>query len=340
VQVQEIQQFKTPVFIFFFGVLLLCCSFSVRAASDPIRIVVLPFYNESGLDTNDDGETSIHYRRIIRFINNQLVRHDFEVINPFASDASAKEYDRIQERARVDSSLASLEMCKKYQTDAVYMIWLKVKPWKMANGYCKAKARLEGEGYDSAGHDLGVGLSKTFTKSRRTCDDAIIEAEKEVGDHVGRILTAYGDRNQKNSNGGALARNIKKNAPFITVRLGGSTDFQVTEVFGKVVNSATGVIGAKRYASQMIPDNPQASYVTWRATIEGTDPFKLQTNILKMIQDISDAGGTIQIKGIPYRYSAFEIEMLKGIRPADATSREIQFVIDRDLARKKEFTEK
>lgn len=334
------------------------------ATSGPTRIVVLPFYNEEGLDTKDGGEITNHYRRMMRFINNQLVRHDFEVINPFASDSSAREYNRVQDKAREDSSLASLEMCKKYGTDAAYIVWLKVKPSKTADGYCKASARLDGEGYDSAGHDLGVGVSKTFKVTRRDCDDAIAEVEKEVGDLVGRKLTAWSGGGQTSlpsdsapvtaapalaqasavavtqhpeTSGGALARNIKKHESLITVRLDRATDYEVVEAFGKVVNTVSGVIAAKRYNSRIVPDNPQASYVNWRVTIDGTDPFRLQSNIQKMLHDISDSGGTIQIKGVPYRYTAAEIDLLKGIRPGDATSREIQFVMDRELVRDSEM---
>jgi len=361
------QNTKTCTLLLFsvFTLALLLGSVSTSlAASGPTRIVVLPFYNEDGVDTRDGGQATIHYRRMMGFINNQLVRHDFEVINPFASDASAREYNRVQERAREDSSLAGLEMCKKYGTDAAYIVWLKVKPKKTADGYCKASARLDGVGYDSAGHDLGVTVSKTFKVTRRDCDDAIAEVEKEVGDLVGRKLTAWsgGGRTSLPSDsapvatvpamaqasavtvtqhpettGGALARNIKKHESLITVRLDGATDYEVVEAFGKVVNTVTGVIAAKRYSSRIVPDNPQASYVNWRLTIDGTDPFRLQTNIQKMLLDISDSGGTVQIKGVPYRYTAAEIDLLKGIRPGDATSREIQFVLDSELVRDSEM---
>jgi len=365
-QVKRTKMLNVCMFAALTMTLLLGTISASLAASDPIRIVVLPFYNEEGLDTKDGGEITNHYRRMMRFINNQLVRHDFEVINPFASDASVREYNRVQEKAREDSSLASLEMCKKYGTDASYIVWLKVKPHKTADGYCKASARLDGEGYDSAGHDLGVGVSKTFNVTRRECDDAIAEVEKEVGDLVGRKLTAWSGGGRTSlpadsapvvpasamtqapvvtvtphpttSGGGALARNIRKNESLITVRLDRATDYEVVEAFGKVVNTVTGVIAAKRYNSRIVPDNPQACYVNWRLTIQGTDPFRLQANIQKMLHDISDSGGTVQVKGVPYRYTAAEIDLLKGIRPGDATSREIQFVMDRELVRDSEMS--
>ncbi len=349
---------------------MLLSTISVASATtDPIRIVVLPFYVEEGADSKDGGGATPHYRRMMRFINNQLVRHNFEVINPFAHDSSEREYNRLMERSREDSSLASLEMCKKYGTDAAYISWLKVKIKKTDDGYCKASARLDGEGYDSAAHDLGVGLSKTFKVTRRDCDDAIAEVEKEVGDLVGRKLTAWSGGNKRsvvvapvtstapapatNSSsaastvvpvaaataGGALARNIQQNAKYISVRLDGATEYELVEAFGKVVKTARGVEYAKNFSQRILPDNPKGSFVNWRVTIADTDPFVLQANIVKMLNDISDNGGEVVLKGVPYRYTAAEVDMLKGIRPADATSREIQFVLDRDLVRDREMSQ-
>ena len=60
--------------------------------------------------------------------------------------------------------------------------------------------------------------------------------------------------------------------------------------------------------------------------------------MMKMIDDILDAGGEITLKGVPYRYTAAEIDLLKGLRPGDSTTREIQFVVDRERARDREFS--
>lgn len=344
--------------VIFLAALLVLCSFSAASANpDPIRVVVLPFYAEDGKDMKDGGDATLHYRRMMRFINNQLVRHNFEVINPFAADASDKEFNRVMQTSREDSSRASLEMCKRFGTDAAYISWLKVKIKKTDDGYCKASARLDGEGYDAAGHDLGVGMSKTFNVTKRDCDDAIAEVEKEVGDLVGRKLTAWsGERRAATvvappaegapapvpaaagaATGGALAKNIQKNSKYVTIKLDGATEYETVEVFGKVVKTARGVVYAKNYGQRIIPDNPQASHVTWRATIEDTDAFVLQANIVKMIKEIVDNSGQIILKGVPYRYDAAEVDMLKAVRPGDATSMEVQFVVDRELMRDREM---
>jgi hypothetical protein len=254
-------------------------------AQSPTRIVVLPFYTEEGKDIKDARYAAKHYRRMMKFINNQLVRHGFEVINPFAKEGSEEEYNRVMQRAREDSPLAARDMCKKYGTEIAYIVWLTVKTDNTADGYCKASASLDGEGYDSAGRDLGAGVYKTFIVTRRDCDQAIAEAEKEIGDLVGRKLTAWsgmsksttvvsgtsgagtaasGDTTQE---GGVLARRAKELENLIEVRLDGATEYTLSEIFGKVINTAKGVVEAKRTSSNIVPDNPQACWVTWQVRI-------------------------------------------------------------------------
>jgi hypothetical protein len=345
------------VYISFLIAALLLGMAVANSAMAQTRIVVVPLYTEEGREARGGGSQTLHYRRAMGFIENQLVRHGFEVINPFAKDASEEEYSRVMERAREDSPLACREMCKKYAVDAAYIVWLSVKIKRTADGYCKAKARLDGQGYDSAGRSLGANVSKTFQMTRRVCDDAIAEAEKEVGDVVGRTLTAWSGTKTHASvisespgtvvaettggatgEGGVLKQEVAKRENVINVRLDGATVYELTEVFGKVMNTVTGVVEAKRYSSSLIPDNPQACFMIWRVRIEDTDPFRLQANVMKMLDDISDAGGEIRLKGVPYRYTAAEIDLLKGIRPGDSTTREIQFVVDRERARDREFT--
>ena len=59
---------------------------------------------------------------------------------------------------------------------------------------------------------------------------------------------------------------------------------------------------------------------------------------MKMVGDIVDANGSITLKGVPYRYTKDEVQLLMGLRTGSVSSREIQFVIDRDRARNKELS--
>ncbi len=318
-----------------------------QAFAAPVRIVVLPFYAEEGVDASRGGSAEEHYRRTMRFINNHLGRDGFEVINPFAKENIEREFDRVMERAREDSVLASRELCEKYGVDAAYIVWMKLKIKTTADGYKKATVILDGEGYDAGGRDLGAGLSEVYKVTRRDRDEAIVQVEKWVGDLVGRKLTTWrgeqGDnlavvtpQSSSATNGASLQQNIRAHQDTIEVRLDGATQYEEAEVFGKVVNTVNGVVEASRTGSRMTPNNPQGSYSAWRLQIEGTEPFRLQANIMKMIKDVVAANGDITLKGVPYRYTADEVAMLRGMRTGKTNSRSIQFVIDRNLTMAKE----
>lgn len=172
---------------------LFTCIFSVfvylplPACAEPSRVVVLPCYEA---DTGSaDPEAAIHYRRALRFINNQLVNHGFEVINGEARQRIEEEYNRLAERAQSDSVLAARDMCRRYMSDIAYLVWLDVRTSRTKEGICRAVINLEGEGHDAAGRDLGAGLAKTVIREDRDCERAMILAEKAVGDLIGRSLT-------------------------------------------------------------------------------------------------------------------------------------------------------
>ena len=309
------------------------------------RIVVLPFYVEEGNEVNTgSNDLGFHYRRMSGFIENQLVSHGFEVIDPFAKESSEKELNRVMEKAREDSFLVSQNMCQRFGTDAVYIVWLKVKSKRTADGYFKAKATLDGKGYDSGGRSLGANVMKTFNVTKRDFDEAISVVEKEVGDVVGRTLTNWSrSGSASNSNGGGkgvLARNAEHQAQYVNLRLDLANEYEIVEVFGKVLNTVRGVVDAKRYTQRIVPDNPQACVTEWEVEIDTnqTDPFRLQANIMKMVNDILDAGGQIRINGVPYRYTPSEMKLMMGFTSGDATSRSIQFLVDRERMRDREFS--
>jgi hypothetical protein len=324
---------------------------TAAAAELRTRIVVLPFYVEKGHDA-DTGPSDIglHFRRMSGFIENHLVRHNFEVIDPFARDASEAELNAVMEKAKQDSLMVARNMCQRYAVDAAYIVWLTVKTQKTADGYYQASAILDGKGYDSGGRSLGANVLKTFKVTRRDFDEAVAVVEKEVGDVVGRTLTNWSDNRPvhnvvssspgQSSGEGVLAKNIAKQAKYVNLRLDQANEYELVEAFGKVVNTVRGVTDTRRYNQRIVPDNPQACVTEWEVAIDTsqTDPFRLQANIMKMVNDILDAGGTIRINGVPYRYTPSEMKLMMGLRPGEATSRSIQFVVDRERARDREFS--
>ena len=112
--------------------------------------------------------------------------------------------------------------------------------------------------------------------------------------------------------GSVLERGVNRYRNMIDVRLVGSTEGSVAEIFGKVVSSAPGVVSAKRYSSRILSDNPQGCWVAWRATVsDGTGAFELQTEMMEMFREIIAANGYVTIYRIPYRYNENDITMLK-----------------------------
>ncbi len=314
------------------------------------RIAVLPIYTESGVEVNV-GKKAAHYRRMMGFINRELVGANFEVVNPFAQDAAEKELNRTLQRARQDSPLVSGELCLRYGLDAVIVVKLDVKAKKTADGYWKAQSQVYLEGYDSARRDLGIADDRDYIVTRSDFDRAVRDSEKEIGSWVGRILTAWGGNRgssggnvvSSNSSGkakGGLAKNIQAQQSTIDLKLIGANEEELAEVFGKVLNTVRGVVDAKIMAQEIIANEPQRSFTHWRVEIDpqDTDTFRLKTNINKMINDILDAGGYIKINGVPYRYSPHEVKLMQGFRSGRVTTTSVMFVIDRDRARARDLS--
>ncbi|MCP3872056.1 MAG: hypothetical protein GY699_02735 [Desulfobacteraceae bacterium] len=333
------------------SIIFFACVLSSHAAMRT-RIVVLPFYAEQGEDVDTGlSDRGFHYRRISGFIENRLVRHHFEVIDPFAKDASEIEWSRVMETSREDSALACRDMANRFAVDAVYLVWIEVNTRKTADGYWKASVILDGKGYDSAGRSLGANVLKTFKATKRDFNEAVAVVEEEVGDIVGRTLTgwkeermsgntvqAYSETNGETQKG-LLAARIENQAKYVSLRLDLANEYEIVEAFGKVVNTVRGVVYAKQYNMRIVSDNPQACVTEWGVEInpEETDSFRLQANIMKMINDILDAGGQINMKGVMYRYTSSEKKLLMGIRPGTATAGSVQFIIDRERMRNQEF---
>ena len=340
------ESYRSALVVVFLCILGAMLVFPAAAAAMQTRIVVLPFYSEEGRDVSD-SDSATHYRRMIGYIQNRLVQGGFEVIDPFAKDMAMKEYNRLMETARQDSALACRQVCRKYSVDAAYIVWLKIDLFRTPDGYYKADANVDGTGYDSGSRSLGVNMAFDFIETRRNADDAIRDVEKEVGDLVGRKLTAWNESRKKDTVVGSsesgedakgrLAEGIKRQENHINIILDGATEYELNEAFGKVLNSTRGIEEAKLYSSNIQPNNPKACHTEWAVDIEDTEPFRLQANIMKTVDDILEAGGKITINGVPYRYSEEAVELLQGLRTGSTTTREIQFVIDRDRARDREY---
>ena len=332
---------KAPVRLGCFVVSVCALLFQTAwAQGGPTRIVVLPFYAEAGTWVTDRGVEGSHIRRISRLINNHLRRHGLEAMSPSAIELTEQDYSVILERPGADSPLAARNLPARYSVDVVYLVWLDVTTDPLDGDYCEAEAFVEGEGYDSAGRAIGAGVARTFTATARgRCTAAIREVEKHAGKAIGRLLTtgAGPDDPQQVACGGAAAgggsvvtNRVRALENLLNVRLEGATNNQVFEVFGKVINIVRGVTEAKLYRHSLRRGHPQASFAIWRVCLDGTEPFRLMANVMRMFKAIHDAGGKIVINGVNFDFEPWEIDLLRGIHPVEAGPGSVLFVIDYD----------
>jgi len=293
-------------YLFIFSLLLLI---NVTLSAAQTRIVVIPFYQEN----NDNQKDSVthHYRRISGLINNQLVSHQFEVMNPFAIEWKEREFNELLKQSHKDAAFFCKEMCRKYSSDIAYVLWITNEQTTTPDEFCKVNVTLEGQGYDSASRDIGVYIAETLQTIHPDCNRAVFEAEKKIA-----ALT-----------GEQLSKMLQKNIPFtdntIAIRLEGDILPEISELFGKILNVSRGVVEAKSYRFRI------HSISVWRVTIDQTELFRLQSNILFLMRQIIQSNGHFQKNDVEFHYNDSVISALKRIQCKDSSSREILFVLDR-----------
>jgi len=129
-----------------------------------------------------------------------------------------------------------------------------------------------------------------------------------------------------------------KDDTLVEVRLEEVDEGTTARAFGKLIRAADGVIDSKRYAASIVPGNPQKSYVVWRALTRYADPLRLEDSIMDNISILLRSGGQAVINSVRFDYIPPEIEMLKGVRLIDATANRLRYIVDRELARDRDFS--
>jgi hypothetical protein len=124
----------------------------------------------------------------------------------------------------------------------------------------------------------------------------------------------------------------------VQVRLEEVDEGTTAQAFGKVLRAAEGVVDAKRYSASIVPGDPQNSYVLWRVLTSYADPLRLEDSIIDGINAVLRSGGRAVINGMDFDFTPAEIEMLKGIRLIDATANQLRYIVDRELARDRDFS--
>ena len=186
------------------GVLLLACVLfagTVLGDDGPPRISVLFYYTDTFREISDEylDEDWAKYRyrpppphvRLALQIVRRLVRHGFEVVGLNAHEHTRQIYNRLGEMAPEEAPLVAGELARMLMVDVVYLVWLDVETRVTDDGYCQARAWIEGEGYDSAAHRIDAWVNRFHHAAQRECDQAIIAAVDDASASVGRVLGVW-----------------------------------------------------------------------------------------------------------------------------------------------------
>ena len=129
------------------------------------------------------------------YINNHLVGHGFEVIDPAAHEYTEAEYNRLRERPRSKTPSLAADGADGANSWSTWSIW-SGSTWKRMREdrrrLLQGKGAGPGQGLRQRGTQTSeLHWSRYLNRARRNCEDAVIKAEKEIaGDEIGRLLTA------------------------------------------------------------------------------------------------------------------------------------------------------
>ena len=133
----------------------------------------------------------------------------------------------------------------------------------------------------------------------------------------------------KVSDGGILQQGIESRQDVISVKLLGVTKYELTEMFNDLLVKAPGVVEAKRYRLRLEPDNPGACIVEWQVRLEGADAFQLEIKLYKMVRNLANSRTDVHTQALTFKPTAEDLAFLKDIRPWQASTKELQFVLKR-----------
>lgn len=142
----------------------------IEPSSGAYRVVVAPQQSQSFW-----GNQSSIERSTIGALNAQLVRHGIESVNIYAINNGS-------------AGNTNTNLCKAYATDAAILVTITAETYYTTDGKCTATAQLSCDGYDSAGSDLGISLSRREVVTANSCDAAINGATTNAGSVAGNLI--------------------------------------------------------------------------------------------------------------------------------------------------------
>lgn len=285
---------------------------------DPIRVVVLPHPMASAGSTATTTPDPFMQRLLTR-INARLAGD--------CTESLSRSLERLRD-VPVSGSRDPQSLINHYAADAAITLELSLARRATGNGWCEVSARVFSEGYSACGYDLGLAIAEPERSELCRCSAAQGQALSLVdalGEAMAERLAA------------TLSERIPGRARERQIFLEGAVDHTLLEAFGKVLYTVRETEVIDHYQLAIDPVRPQASRAFWRLRLGDTDSFRVQANIWTALRKVGAAGGRTSISAVPFDYDNDELKRLAGVRPAAVSACTIGFVVDRELARDKDF---
>lgn len=137
--------------------------------------------------------------------------------------------------------------------------------------------------------------------------------------------------------GGILKQSLQAQEGVLSLKLLGVTSYELTEIFHNIVRTTPGVVEARRYHLNLDPKSPQACTVEWQITFAETTPFALESEIYNRLKEIANNASAVHlVNGTDITLTADELEVLRAIKPWQATSHSLRFIQTRTFAKSRE----
>lgn len=126
---------------------------------------------------------------------------------------------------------------------------------------------------------------------------------------------------------GKLQRELARRPKTIYLKLFNVTEFELTELFNRIIETIDGVKAAQRYRMHLEPDRPQACVVEWEIEVADIDAFELESRIFNKLKEFDRKGALVVVDwNFPFEVTNDMLAQLRQISPWQASAAELLFI--------------
>ncbi len=290
-----------------------------RASRGP-RTVLVPF-----VVTGNGGVDPAYSLRLAHLVSRALGASGWEVVRPFSPDIRRRRCQRMLRRYEDHPVAFARRLLRDYWADLVYVIRADISISPQPPGAYRAEVKVVGQGYTRRGGDVAT-VARRFTVTDATEAGAVEAALMRIRHGLALRLARW--RSGFPVVGRPLPPPNLHAGRHIRIYLQGATDDDLVELFDSIIANTPGVRRARRIRSRLEPRDPGRSIVVWDVETDGIDPFFIESNIMDTLKDEYAVERLVENRDQEASVDPGVMDDLKWIRPGDASTRKLCFVVD------------